>query len=224
MIIVKKILSGHIILLVDGIEQVFLFSSDNQTNRTWTESDRERTVRGPQAGFSESIQTNLKLIRQKIQNPNLKVRYVTLGKQTNTKISVVYMEGIADEEIVHEVHQRLSNIDIDGVLDSHYVESMIKDSPRSPFPTVFNTERPDRVCGGLLDGKVAVLIDGTPSALTAPAMFVEFLHSSEDYYDTSLISTIILWVRFLGLFVTLILPAFYVGMIMYHQDLLQSLS
>lgn len=220
--VIQKILSGQIILLTDEIDQVHLFSSTNQTDRKVTEADTERTVRGPKEGFVENIHANLHLIRKTIQTPALKVEYLTLGKQTNTQISIVYIKGVADEEIIKEVHRRLSRIDIDGILDSHYLESMIKDSPRSPFPTVFSTERPDRVCGGLLDGKVAILTDGTPFALTAPAMFVEFLHSSDDYYQGSLIATTLRWVRFLGLFVTLILPAFYVAMTSFHQDLLQT--
>lgn len=220
--ITRKVLSGHTILLVDEINQAFSFKSINQTNRRVTEPDTERTVMGPKVGFVEDIQTNLQLIRQKIQTSSLKVQHITLGKQTHTQVSVVYVNGIADKEIVKEVHRRLSDIDIDGILDSHYLESMIKDSPKSPFPTVFSTERPDRVCGGLLEGKVAILTDGSPFALTAPAMFVEFLHSSDDYYQGSLISTILRWVRFLGLFVTLILPAFFVALTTFHQDLLQT--
>lgn len=218
----KKILSGHTILLVNEIDHVFSFTSNNQTGRKVTEPDTERTVMGPKVGFVEDIHTNLLLIRQKLQTPSLKVEYLTIGTQTNTQVSVVYMKGIADEDIVKEVHQRLSNIEIDGILDSHYLESMIKDSPRSPFPTVYSTERPDHVCGGLLEGKVAILTDGSPFALTAPAMFVEFLHSSEDYYQGALIATVLRWVRFLGLFVTLILPAFFVALTTFHQDLLQT--
>lgn len=218
----KKVLSGHTILLVDGIDQVYSFTSYKQTDRKVMEPDTERTVMGPKEGFVEDIQTNLRLIRRKVRTSSLKVQHITIGKQTHTQISVVYVKGIVDEGIVKEVHQRLSDIDIDGILDSHYLESMIKDSPKSPFPTVFSTERPDRVCGGLLEGKVAILTDGSPFAITAPAMFVEFLHSSEDYYQGSLIASVLRWVRFLGLFVTLILPAFYVALITFHQGLLQT--
>jgi Bacillus/Clostridium GerA spore germination protein len=220
--VVKQILSGKVILLVDGMDHAFLFRSTNSIGREVTEPSTERTVRGPKEGFVEDIHTNLMLIRRKLRNPSLKVEQMTLGQQTNTQISIVYLKGIANEEIVKEVHQRLDRIDIDGILESHYIESMIKDSPRSPFPTVFSTERPDRVCGGLLDGKVAILIDGTPFVLTVPTMFVEFLHSSDDYYDGSLISSTLRWVRFLGLFVTLILPAFYVGLTTFHHDLIQT--
>ncbi len=201
---------------------MYVFHSRNPIGRTVGEPNTERTVRGPREGFVEDIHQNLLLIRRKIKNPSLKVESFILGKQTNTQINIVYMKGIADQGVVEEVRQRLSRIKIDGILESHYIESMIKDSPKSPFPTVFSTERPDRVCGALLDGKVAILVDGTPFVLTVPAMFVEFLHSAEDYYDGSLVATTIRWVRFLGLFVTLILPAFYVGLTSFHQDLLQT--
>ncbi|MBP1948636.1 spore germination protein [Virgibacillus litoralis] len=220
--VVRKILSGHTILIVDELDHIFSFHSTNSTGREVTEPTTESTVKGPKEGFVEDIHTNLRLIRRKLQTPSLKVEHLTLGQQTNTQVSIVYIKGVADDGIVNEVHQRLSRIDIDGVLDSHYIESMIKDSPKSPFPTIYSTERPDRVCGGLLDGKVGIITDGSPFALTAPSMFVEFLHSGEDYYDSSLASTIIRWVRFVGLFVTLILPSFYVGVTMFHQDLLQT--
>jgi hypothetical protein len=220
--VVEKILSGHTVLMVDEIDHVFLFRSTRSTGREIAEPSTEPTVRGPKEGFVEDIHTNLRLVRQKIRTSSLKVEHLKLGKHTNTQVSIVYIKGIANEEIVKEVHQRLSRIEIDGILDSHYLESMIKDSPKSPFPTVFSTERPDRVCGGLLDGKVAILTDGTPFALTVPATFVEFLNSNEDYYLGSLISTTLRWVRFLGLFIVLILPAFYVAMTTIHQDLLQA--
>ncbi|WP_243355609.1 spore germination protein [Bacillus litorisediminis] len=220
--IVTEILAGNTVLYLDQSPIAFAFSSADSTGRKIDVPRTERTVRGPQEGFVENIEKNIMLIRRKIRTPSLKVEHLTLGRQTNTRISVVYIKGVANDEIVKEVHQRLSRINIDGVLDSQYIESMIKDSPKSPFPTVYSTERPDRVCGALLDGKVAILIDGTPFALTVPAMFVEFLHSSEDYYDGSLFATIVRWIRFLGLFVTLILPAFYVAMATFHQDLLQT--
>jgi spore germination protein KA len=173
-------------------------------------------------GFVEDINVNLQQIRKRIKTPSLKVENLIVGKQTKTEVALVYLKGIANDDIVKEVHKRISQIQIDGVLDSQYIESMIKDSRVSPFPTIYSTERPDRVCASLLDGKVAILTDGTPYALTAPALFVEFLHSGDDYYNSSLVMTLIRWIRFLGLFVTLILPAFYVAMTTFHQDLLQT--
>ncbi|MDQ0201535.1 spore germination protein [Neobacillus ginsengisoli] len=220
--VIDHILSGYTVLLIDKIDHAFLFHSINETGRAVQEPVAEPMVRGPREGFVENIETNLMMIRRKVRNPSLKVNHLRVGKQTNTELSVVYIKGIADEKVVDEVHHRLSRIDIDGVLESHYLESMIADTRWSPFPTVYSTERPDRVCAALLDGKVAILTDGTPFVLTAPAVFVEFLHSNEDYYNGSLIATFTRWIRFLGLFITLILPSFYVAMTTFHQDLLQT--
>ncbi|MED4223799.1 spore germination protein [Neobacillus cucumis] len=220
--VIDHILAGYTVLLIDQIDHAFLFHTVKDSGRAVQEPGSELLVRGPREGFVENIETNLMLIRRKLRNPSLKVKHLRVGRQTNTEVSVVYIKGIADEKVVDEVHRRLSRIDIDSVLESHYVESMIADTRWSPFPTVHSTERPDRVCAGLLDGKVAILTDGTPFVLTAPAVFVEFLHSNEDYYNGSLIATFTRWIRFLGLFVTLILPSFIVAMTTFHQDLLQT--
>ena len=220
--IVKLLLSGTTILLIDNEDQAYSLQTAKYTGRAIEEAVTERTVRGPREGFVEDLNTNLALIRKRIQTPQLKVNFLTLGRQTNTKVGIVYMAGIASEDIVQEIKERLSRIDIDGILESQYIESFIKDSKYSPFPTIYNTDRTDKVCGNLLDGKIAIIMDGSPFALTAPALFVEFLHTSQDYYDHSLAATMIRWVRFLGLFVTLILPAFYVAMTTFHPDLLQT--
>ncbi|MBI0579582.1 spore germination protein [Neobacillus cucumis] len=218
----NEVLVGNMVLMVEEENQFFTFQTADSVGREVSEPTTEPAVIGPKEGFVEDIQTNLMLVRKRLLTTNLKVENLTLGKQTQTKLSIVYIDGIASEDIVNEVKERLSRIKIDGILESQYIESMIKDSPKSPFPTIYSTERPDRVCGGLLDGKVAIFIDGTSFVLTVPVVFVEFLHAGDDYYDSSLVATIVRWVRFLGLFVTLILPAFYVGLTTFHQDLLQT--
>ncbi|MED1467552.1 spore germination protein [Bacillus salipaludis] len=218
----NEVLSGNMVLMVEEEHQFFTFQTADSVGREVSEPTTEPAVNGPKEGFVEDIQTNLLLVRKRLLTTNLKVENLTLGKQTQTKLSIVYIDGIASYQIVNEVKERLSRIKIDGILESQYIESMIKDSPKSPFPTIYSTERPDRVCGGLLDGKVAIFIDGTPFVLTVPVVFVEFLHAGDDYYDSSLVATIVRWIRFLGLFVTLILPAFYIGLTTFHQDLLQT--
>ncbi|WP_318505300.1 spore germination protein [Bacillus sp. T3] len=127
-----QILTGNTVLLLNEYEKAFVFHSSNDHGRIVSSPNSERTVRGPQEGFVEDIEKNLSLIRRKIKTHSLKVEHLTIGEQTNTQISVVYMKGIANEDIVKEVHKRLSRIKIDGILDSHYVESMIKDAPKSP--------------------------------------------------------------------------------------------
>jgi hypothetical protein len=220
-LMVNQILSGHTVLIVKGINAVFLLRSQYSAGRSIEESETEQVIRGPREGFVESIDTNVMLIRRKIKTPSLKIEYVTVGKQTQTKLAVLYLKGVADDALINEAHSRLSRIEIDGILESSYIESMIEDAPLSPFPTIFNTERPDRLCAGLLEGKVAILTDGTPFALTMPTVFVEFLHAPDDYYNGAFPSSIVRWIRALGLLVALILPAFYVALLTIHQELLQ---
>lgn len=219
--VIKQLLAGQVILLIDKEKHAFMFPS-NTAGRNITEPSTEQTIKGAKEGFVENIQTNVMLIRKRIRNPSLKIQHMTLGTKTNTQVSVAYVKGVANDEMVQEVLERLAQMKIDGILDSQSVASMINDAPRSPFPTVVTTERPDRVCGALLDGKIAILIDGTPFVLTVPAVFFDFFKSSEDYFENSFLSSAIRWVRFFGLLVALILPSFYIGLTMYHQDLIQT--
>ena len=218
----EQIVAGQTILFIDQEKHAFMFPSSHSAGREVSEPSTEQTIKGSKESFVENIQTNVMLLRQRIRNPSLKIQQMTLGTQTNTRISVAYMKGVANEGIVQEVVQRLSQIEIDGILDSQSVASLINDTPKSPFPTVLTTERPDRVCGALLDGKIAILIDGTPFVLAVPVGFFDFFKSSEDYYENSFLSSTIRWVRFFGLLVALILPSFYIGLTMYHQDLIQT--
>lgn len=220
-LMVNQILSGQTVLMVEEINVAFLLPSKYSAGRSIEESETEQVIRGPREGFVESIDTNVMLIRRKIKTTSLKIEYLTVGKQTQTKLAVVYLKGVADDALVSEAHNRLSRIEIDGILESSYIESMIEDAPLSPFPTIFNTERPDRLCAGLLEGKIAILTDGTPFALTMPAVFTEFLQSNDDYYNGSFPSSIIRWTRALGLLVALMLPAFLVATLTIHQELLQ---
>ncbi|WEG14651.1 spore germination protein [Pullulanibacillus sp. KACC 23026] len=220
--VIESLLSGKAVLLIDHSDAVLYFDVAESVGRETSEPELERTVAGPKEGFVENMAINLHLIRNKIKTPALKVKQFTIGTRTQTTVTVLYINGIADDGLVNEIHNRLNRIEIDGVLDTHYLESMISDAPYSPFPTLLTTDRPDRVAASLLEGKAAILVDGAPSALLAPVVFVECLHSSEDYYNNAIISTIIRWVRFLGLFVVLILPPFYVAVTTFHQDLLQT--
>ncbi|MCR2807449.1 spore germination protein [Paenibacillus soyae] len=220
--LVDPILSGKTVLLFEELRQAFLLPTSDAEGRSIDEPVTDQVVRGPRDGFVELISKNLMLIRRRIKSPDLKVEYITLGKQTRTEIAIVYLKNIANEGIVEEVRKRLSRIEIDGILESNYIEQLIQDAPLSPFPTMAAAERPDRICASLLEGKVAIVTDGTPFVLTAPSVFVEFLHSNEDYYDGAMPASIIRWIRALGLLIATFLPAFYVAITTIHQDLLQT--
>jgi spore germination protein KA len=220
--LIDHILSGNTLLVVEDLEEVTFFSTSSGKGRSIVEPVTEQVVRGPREGFIEDIQTNLLMLRRRVRTADLKVEFRTLGTKTQTQVGMLFIQDVADDGVVDEVRTRLDRIKIDSILESHYIESFIQDAPFSPFPTVFSTERVDRAAAALLEGRVVILVDGTPFVLTVPALFVEFLHSNEDYYDSAIAATLIRWLRAIGLFLALILPAAYVAITTIHQDLLQT--
>ena len=215
-----EILSGNTVLLVDGEPCALVLATRGYKMRSIDEPPAEKVLQGPREGFTEVILHNLSMIRRKICNPNLRFRFRTLGVQTHTKTAVAYIEGIADPAIVAEVERRLERIRIDGILDANYVEELIKDSPWSPFKTIGSTERPDIVAAKLLEGRVAIVIDGTPVVLTAPFFFLEYFLSNDDYYNNFYFGTFGRWLRILGFWTTISLPAVFLSLFTMHQDLL----
>lgn len=181
--LIGSCLYGNAILLVDGFDEALLIDTKGWTTRAINEPTGETIVRGPKEGFNESVMINLTLIRRKIRSTDLKFKFREIGTRTKTKVCVCFVEGIANEKIIKEVNRRLDDIEIDGILDSGYIEELIKDSPISPFSTVGNTERPDVIAANLLEGRVALVVDGTPHVLTVPHLFIEYFQANEDYYN-----------------------------------------
>src|SRR5699024_10699390 len=126
---------------------------------------------------------------------------LTVGKRTNTFVALANIDGIVDPQLLKEIERRIKNINIDGILESGYIEQQIEDSHWSPFPTVQETERPDKAVANVLEGKVVIIVDGTPFALIAPAIFSQLYQSSEDYYERFWISTFTRLFRFFSLFI-----------------------
>jgi len=219
-VLFNSLLSGSSILIIDGCNSVFAISLKQWQERSVTEPTSETVIRGPKEGFTENLRSNTALIRRKIKSPKLWLETFTIGKMTQTSVGVFYMDGIANEKIVKEVKTRLNRIDIDSILDSSYIEDLIQDEAITPFPTVYNTERPDVIAAELLEGKVAIVVDGTPFALVVPALFVSFLHSAEDYYHRIDISTFIRMLRLLGIMIGLLAPSLYVAVTTYHPEMI----
>ncbi len=217
---VTGILSGDTALFIDGADSALLASIRGWEARGVDEPKTESVVRGPREGFVESLSTNIALLRRKIKNTNLKSEIIIIGRQTKTDICIVYIEGIANAKTVQEVKDRLSRIETDSILESGYIEAFIEDAPYSLFPTVGNSEKPDIVSAKLLEGRIAVLTDGTPFVLTVPYLFVEAFQNSEDYYSRPYLATFIRWLRLLAFFISTFVPALYVAITTFHQELL----
>ncbi|MGF7049604.1 spore germination protein KA [Paenibacillus sp. DS2015] len=215
-----SLLSGDAILLLDGYDQGFTIGMRGWKDRAVSETTTETVIRGPKEGFTESLRTNTALIRRKIKDPHLWLETKEIGRVTKTDVAIMYIKGIVDDAIVKEVHARLDRIDIDGILDSGYIEELIEDETYTPFPTVYHTERPDVIAADLLEGKVAILVDGTPIVLVVPTMLISFLQAAEDYYQRADVSTLIRMLRFLTIFISLLGPSLYIAITTFHQEML----
>jgi spore germination protein KA len=218
--VVQHVLKGEVVLLFDQEIQALAASVKKWEHRPIAEPSTEPVVRGPREGFNESIRSSTALLRRKIRTSSLKMKPFTVGKESNTDVVVAYIEGIALESVVEEVQNRISRIEMDAVLESGYIEEMIRDAPFSPFPMVQHTERPDVVAGALMEGKIALLVDGTPLVLIVPMTFWSAFQSPEDFYEGFISTTFIRWLRFFFLGVSLLLPSLYVAITTFHQEMI----
>ncbi len=218
--LVLAVLRGVTVLLVDGINTAFLLDTINKKKRNLDQPMSEIVVRGPYTAFNETLEDNMALLRQNIINPDLTFYGINVGTSNKRQVMITYLKGLADPELVQEVIKRVKKIDTDLILGSGYIEQFIEDNPLSPFPQAQYTERPDRLIAGLNEGRVAILVDGTPNTLIVPATFWMFLQSPEDYYERWIPSTLVRWLRYLAAFISLFLPSIYIAFISFHQGLI----
>ena len=177
-------------------------------------------VRGPREGFTETLRINTVLIRRKLKTHQLRFESMTIGKQTKTDVVLAYIQGIVKPELIEEVKKRLEQIKTDSVLDSGYIEAYIEDAPYSIFSTVGNSERPDTIAGKLLEGRAAIIVDGSPFVLTVPMLFIEGFQTAEDYYLRAYFASSLRIMRFFCYFIAIFAPAIYVALTTFHQELI----
>lgn len=218
--IFKQISIGNSIILIEKETNGISIGLPKWEKRSIVEPEAESVIRGPREGFVETLRVNTSLLRRKIRHPLLKMKQIDIGRYTETPVIVAYIEGIADSTLVDEVTSRLKRIKIDGILESGYIEEMIIDHPFSPFSQVLATERPDVAASCLLEGRVVLLIDGTPITLIAPCTFASLMQAPEDYYNPYYISTLIRWLRYFFFFIALLTPSVYVAILTFHQEML----
>jgi spore germination protein KA len=215
----SSLMAGDTLVLVDGKTKALSACTKGGEKRPISESTTQMVVRGPKGAFTESIATNTSMLRRIIKTPDLWMESFKVGRVTKTDVTLMYIHGIANDQVIEEVRQRLNKIDIDSILESGYIEQLIEDQTMTPFPTVFNTERPDVVAGNLFEGRIAIFVDGTPFVLIAPALFIQFFQSAEDYYVRYDIATSIRLLRILMFFISLIAPATFVAVTTFHQEM-----
>lgn len=211
---------GSCALFVDTLNVAFLVDVKGFEKRSVSPPINEVVIRGSQEAFIESIRTNTSLLRRFVNNENLIIENVSVGAISKTKCAICYLGNIANNELVSEVKYRLNNISIDYLLSSGQLEQLISDNPKSSLPQMIATERPDNVSNYLLEGRVAVIVNGSPFALVMPSTFADFMTSIEDTNLNYKFSDLLRIVRILAALITLLLPGIYVAVSTYHQELL----
>lgn len=218
--IVNSIIEGNTVLFLEGSKESIVIESKGWKTRSIEEPTVERALRGPREGFTESLLVNLSLIRRKVKTNDLKFKFMTLGEITNTRLSICYIEGLVREDILSTLYERLSAIKIDGALDVKYIQEYIDREPFSIFETTNNTEKPDVVVAKLLEGRVALVLDGTPVVTTLPFLFIETFQSGDDYYLNYYFASINRVLRMGGFFISISIPAIYLSLVTFHQEMI----
>ena len=216
--VIDDICSGCVAVVFTNCAVTFECRSKNQ--RGISEPKIEKSLKGGKDCFVEILRTNTALVRRRIYNPALKAKSLTLGRKSRTKAVIMYVDGVADPAIIEELERRLDAVDIDGALSSGAIEAYITDRPRSLFPQLLHTERPDRFAQQLLSGRVGLIVDGLPLAFMLPVTFAEFLRVPQDESQHWLVATTLSIVRWLAVMLALALPALYVAVAMYHQEMI----
>lgn len=218
--LLDDVLTGSAAVIFDSVNMAVTFEAKGFQTRSITEPTGENVIKGAKDSFVETIRVNTASCRRKIKSPNLVIEQTIVGKQSKTPVAIVYMKNIANKELVEEVKKRLNNIEIDRALTAGYVEEFIIDNKNSVFPQIQYTERPDKFCTNIVDGRVGIIIDGHPITYIIPATLIMFLQAPEDYAQQYIISSIIRYIRFTAMFVTLLLPGFYVSITTFHLEMI----
>lgn len=217
---VNAMVDGSIVIAIKGLSFMILIELPNSQYRQVAEPTSQAVIRGPKDSFVESIAINRSLIRRRIRNPNLRFEEFVIGNDSKTKVNMCYIKKIGNERNIEEVRTRLNKINVSAVFESANIEEMIADKTLTVFPLALNTERPDTVAGNLMEGKIAIIVDGTPFVLLVPAVFTDFFISAEDYSNDIFISSLIRLLRYIAFMIVLITPAAYVGVLTFHQEML----
>ncbi|MFC0472799.1 spore germination protein [Halalkalibacter kiskunsagensis] len=218
--VVWYVLSGYAVILIAGINNGMAINVISSEQRGIEQSNTQTIIRGPKDSFTESISTNISLIRRRIKNPQLICENFMVGNDTKTSICITYLESVANPEIVDEIRKRIKGVNVNAIFDSGNLEELICDQVITPFPTIYHSDRPDTVAASIIEGKIAAIVDGTPFVLTMPVVLTDFFKVSEDYYQGFLMSSFVRIIRYVAFTLSWILPSIYIGLTTFHHELI----
>lgn len=206
-----NILSGFTLIIVNGYSDILSIETKAKLDSGIAEAQNEQVTKGPRDAFTENYQTNIGLIRKRIKTETLWLDEEIIGSKSKTKVGIMYVKDVAGNKLVDEVIKKIKEINVDGIFDSNYLIEMISENKKNVFANYISTERPDLVSMHLLDGRIAIVVENTPYVLIIPALFVDFFHSSEDYYQKVTNVNLTRILRLTAFLITILTPAIYVA-------------
>lgn len=218
--IIKRLLSGETVLFADNNAAALIITTRKLESRSISEPVSETSIRGPQDAFTEDVTINITLLRRRLNNPNFIVKKIAIGVRSEVNVALVYFRGITNPNLVYQAEHRLKKIKVDILGSAAMIENLIDDHPFSPFPTIYSTERPDKIIAGMMDGKFAIIVDGSPFVLLAPTTFGDYMQAGDDYYENWIVSSLLRMTRYFAALFAMITPALYVAMTTFHPGLI----
>ncbi|MRX72883.1 spore germination protein [Bacillus lacus] len=215
-----KIVTGHVVISFNGIPEMLALQVGGIEKRTIVEPSTQTILRGPKDGFVEDIQTNMSLIRRRVKNPRIRFEASIIGAESRTTVVLAYINDYTSPKIVEEIRSRMNSINTSAILDSGNVEEFLTDETFTPFPLILNSERPDSIAANLMEGKAAILVDGSPFVLVVPSVFSDFFQATEDYYQPFFMASFVRLIRYIAFMISLILPSLYVALTTFHPELM----
>ncbi len=216
----EGMLYGDTVLMTEGCAEALVINTKGWETRAISEPENEKTLRGPREGFCEALLKNTSLLRRRLRTPDLKFKTLSIGTRSNTTVCLCYMESLVNGDILEALQKRLEEIKIDGVLDTNYLDELIRDNKWTPLKTSGVTERPDVTVGRILEGRIAIILDGSPSVMTVPYLFIENLQSDDDYYTNFFFASVNRLIRVISLIITVVVPGLYVALVAFHREMI----
>lgn len=220
--IAAYLLNGCTVILLSWDDDYLAVNIRKVSSESRESPELTYTLRGPKDSFTENLDVNLSLIRYRIKDEKLKIEMLRAGSRTKTQIAVTYIEGVCDEQIAKEILKRIQDLDVDGIVESGKLQSLILNNKYNLFPQTGLIERSDTACSAMLEGKIVIIVEGSGIALMAPKTFFEFFCSDDDRYDNPYLATFLKFVRAIAFFISFTLGALYIAVVSFHNDTLPS--
>lgn len=218
--IIEALIAGNCILFIDTLHIAFVCDTKKLPMRSINKSENEMAVNGPSEAFVEGLRPNTGLIRKYVKDENLIFEDISIGKAGKTTCSIAYISTVTNDSLIQEVKRRVSSIEIDYLIDCGQLAQLIEDKTYITEPLILSTERPDRVALHLCEGRIAILVAGSPNALVVPAVLNDFMHTTEDNYVRFPYATLLRFFRAPALFLSILLPGLYIAVVTFHQEMI----